>query len=135
MKPKKLTDAEIVKNSDDTINHTKRGYTINDKTFERKIVLQKAILTYGKENQVDMAIEEMSELTKALLKERRNEKEKVTKSAPPLQYITNIIEEIADVEIMLEQLKMLFDCGGLVDRVKDYKIERLKARLNNADNS
>lgn len=102
---------------------------MNDKAFEREIVLQKAILTYGKESQVDMAIEEMSELTKALLKERRNEKEQVTKSAPPLQYITNIIEEIADVEIMLEQLKMLFDCGGQVDRVKDYKIERLKERL------
>ena len=33
--------------------------------------LEAAILKYGAENQVDIAIEEMSELTKALLKERR----------------------------------------------------------------
>ena len=91
--------------------------------------LQQAILKYGKHSQVDMAIEEMSELTKALLKERRNEKTEVTKSAVPLPLILNIIEEIADVEIMTEQLKMIFDCRGQVEEVKSCKIDRLKERL------
>ena len=108
---------------------------MNDKTFEREIVLQKAILTYGKESQVDMAIEEMSELTKALLKERRNEKTEVIKSSAPLQFILNIIEEIADVEIMLEQLKMIFDCESQVDEMKSYKIERLQGMLENENYS
>ena len=36
----------------------------------RKILLQ-AVLRYGEHTQVDMCIEEMSELTKALLKYRR----------------------------------------------------------------
>ena len=36
--------------------------------------LEAAILKYGAESQIDIAIEEMSELTKALLKERRQAK-------------------------------------------------------------
>jgi len=40
-------------------------------TTMRPEVLEQAVNTWGKEAQVDMAIEEMSELTKALLKERR----------------------------------------------------------------
>ena len=41
----------------------------------------------------------------------------------------NIVEEIADVEIMLEQLKLIFNCFGLVEREKEYKINRLAERL------
>ena len=37
-----------------------------------KELLQKAIETYGKKGQVDVAIEEMAELTQALLHERRD---------------------------------------------------------------
>ncbi|MBR1391065.1 MAG: hypothetical protein IJ567_06445 [Lachnospiraceae bacterium] len=36
-------------------------------------ILEEAVRVYGKEPQIDMAIEEMSELTKALLKSRRAE--------------------------------------------------------------
>ena len=39
----------------------------------RKEIEGRAINTYGEQPQVDVAIEEMSELTKALLKYRRNE--------------------------------------------------------------
>jgi hypothetical protein len=39
----------------------------------RKEIECRAILTYGAQMQGDMCIEEMSELTKALLKYRRNE--------------------------------------------------------------
>ena len=39
----------------------------------RKEIEGRAIRTYGEQPQVDVAIEEMSELTKALLKHRRNE--------------------------------------------------------------
>ena len=75
-------------------------------------ILQQAIELYGKEKQVDMAIEEMSELTKALLKERR--KDAVTGFSPDIpRLLDDVYEEIADVEIMIEQL-MLMKQEGLI---------------------
>ena len=73
---------------------------------------------YGKDSQVLIAIEEMSELTKELCKyfrryDRKNE----------------IIEEIADAEIMLEQLKCLFDIHTEVSNEIDYKLERQIRRM------
>lgn len=73
---------------------------------------------YGKENQVLIAIEEMSELTKELCKyyrryDRRRE----------------IIEEISDAEIMLEQLKELFNCETDVSKVIDFKLDRQMRRI------
>lgn len=87
-------------------------------------VLQKAIDTYGKEAQVDMAIEEMSELTKALLKERR------AKPIFKADYTMDIFEEMADVIIMLNQLLMIF-ChdNNVVQTYIDEKVERLAKRL------
>lgn len=75
--------------------------------------------TYGKESQVNMTIEECSELTKALLKERRG---LGTKEA--------IIDEIADVQIMLEQLQDIFDCKAEVDERITFKINRQLERMN-----
>ena len=89
------------------------------KTNKRK-VLREAIETYGRERQIDMAIEEMSELTKALLKDRR--------MLGSQQYVA---EEIADVLITVEQLIMIYDCEDKVGRATFHKIERLKERLAN----
>lgn len=89
-------------------------------------VLKAAISTYGKEAQVDMAIEEMSELTKALLKYRR------TKNTTVIEYgklRSNIIEETADVLIMAVQVLMMFDNDGECQAEVDYKINRLYERL------
>lgn len=58
-----------------------------------------AIETYGKDVQTDMMIEEMSDLAKALLKHRRN---------PSAKILENIREEMADVEIMLDQMRMIY---------------------------
>ncbi|AOY78414.1 hypothetical protein BJL90_15980 [Clostridium formicaceticum] len=65
-----------------------------------------------------MVFEEMSELQKELCKALRGNK--VT---------GNIAEEIADVEIMLEQMKLLFGIESLVRANKIYKLERLDERL------
>ena len=89
-------------------------------------ILERAINTFGVNSQVDMAIEEMAELTKALLKYRRccngdayvDDKDKL---------FGNVIEEMADVQIMLNQLYIMF--GEPVNYPKD-KIERLKERLD-----
>ena len=81
---------------------------------------KKAIDTYGKDKQLDVAIEEMSELTKEICKFKRGQDNH-----------QQIVEEIADVEIMLQQLKMICDvkCSEL-EGVKYQKAERLAERLN-----
>ena len=93
-------------------------------------VLQNAVDTYGKEAQVDVAIEEMSELIKALLKNRRAEH-----SPEALDYEKtrqNIFEEIADVVIMLTQLIMIFGGRDAVQKAIDEKVKRLDTRLAGA---
>lgn len=40
-----------------------------------------------------------------------------------------IAEEIADVQIMLEQMELLHDCVGLVAGFKAQKLDRLEKRL------
>lgn len=82
-------------------------------------VLQRALDTYGSALQIVVMMEEMSELQKELCKYLRG------KYSP-----ANIAEEIADVEIMLEQMKMLFCCADDVHDVRRRKVERLKERLD-----
>lgn len=72
-----------------------------------------------KEKQIIVAIEELSELQKELckyLRDKYNEE--------------NLIEEIADVEIMLDQIKLYFNLDqNDIDKIKEQKIERTKERL------
>ena len=62
-----------------------------------KIVLLNAIDKWGCQSQIFMAIEEMAELTKELSKWYRKE-----------ESTEKILEEIADVIIMIEQIKIMF---------------------------
>lgn len=69
--------------------------------------------------QVDIMIEEMSELTKALIKHRRE---------PSDETLENIQEEIADVKIMMCQGAMMFG-EEAVERFVHEKTERLRKRV------
>lgn len=80
-------------------------------------ITDKAIKHYGNKKQIEMAIEEMAELIVAINHGRRG------------RNLQGIIEEIADVEIMLMQLKTIFSCWGQVDLIKDVKLERLSKRM------
>ena len=91
-------------------------------------VIKAAIATYGYPAQVDMAIEEMSELTKALCKERRT----MLMPGKHAEAHANVIEEIADVAIMLAQLLLIFDRDNEIQKEVDYKIDRLEQRLHKA---
>lgn len=85
-------------------------------------ILENAIAKYGVYAQIDVAIEEMSELTKALLKERRA----VGTANYDDSLRDHILEEMADVYIMLNQLSLIFgDCSEW----EVYKLERLETRL------
>ena len=77
-----------------------------------------AVKKYGKDPQLIICMEEMAELTKELSKNIRGSKN-----------ITNISEEMADVEIMLEQLRVIFGNRSEVDTIKAEKLIRLADRL------
>lgn len=101
---------------------------------QEKSILQKAIETYGVNAQIDVAVEELAELTKALVKDRRN----CTFSKDALRILVegrlSVYDGIADALIMLEQLQMIFDCEKDVKEIKGQKIRRLENRLREAQN-
>lgn len=99
-------------------------------TTIRPEVLERAVSTWGKEAQVDMAIEEMSELTKALLKERWAAHYTGTQATEKARQ--GIFEEKADVIIMLMQLLVIFGGRDTVQKALDEKMKRLAGRLEAA---
>ena len=94
---------------------------------ERTALLTRAIRTYGEPAQIDMAIEEMAELTKALCKIKRAQAGCEVAAA-----IGNVVEEMADVQIMLDQLRIIFHRS--TEEVEEAKLERLKNRLDGRNN-
>lgn len=92
--------------------------------MESKEIMQLAIDSYGRVNQVIKTVEELSELSQALCKILTS---KFTDDNSEI--FENIFEEIADVEIMLEQCKIMFQCDKEVNEWKHKKIERLERRL------
>lgn len=87
----------------------------------RRDTYSEAVRTYGKQSQLIMAMEEMAELTKELSKNIRGEHNTAA-----------ISEEMADVEIMLEQLKVIFSNRAEVDCMRCAKLDRLAVRLTDA---
>ena len=86
-------------------------------------VLKQAIETYGKEKQSMMALEEMAELQKEVYKSLRGNNNH-----------DEIVEEIADVLIMIEQLKIMHDVKYReLNEMFNFKINRLKERLETSD--
>jgi len=96
-----------------------------------KETMYKALNTYGVENEMIKTVEELSELSQALCKSliRLNYTKEKTSLEDDLKFVDNIFEEMADVEIMLEQCKIMFQCGKEVNKWKQKKIERLERRL------
>lgn len=88
--------------------------------------LEIIIDTYGIEPQVDMAIEECSELIKALLKYRRGRNKE---SSDKDKLREDIVEEIADVKIMLSQMESIYDCSDEVKKQIETKINRQMERI------
>lgn len=84
-------------------------------------VLKKAICKYGKQAQLDVAVEEMAELTKEIIKSKRG-----------ASNYHQIVEELADVYIMMTQIKLIY---GIYDEelinAMDLKIALLEKRLQN----
>jgi len=94
-------------------------------------VYKKAIETWGSAAQIEMMIEECSELTQAIQKLKRsyysNDDERIAEAN------THVCEELADVNIMLEQMMFVFD-SAKISNFKEAKIERLKGRIEKSTN-
>jgi hypothetical protein len=81
--------------------------------------LEKAIEVYGKDMQLNVAIEEFSEIIKEICKHKRGE-----------DNLDNIIEEMADCYIMLQQMEIIFNIipNKLISTTLK-KLDRLAKRL------
>lgn len=78
-------------------------------------IYQDAIKTFGERNQIIKAIEELNELSTALARYLNN-----------IGDFENIAEELADVDVMCEQLCMMFKNRAEVLKVKQAKVTRLR---------
>ena len=83
-------------------------------------ILNQAIRQWGAESQVYMLLEEIGELQQAVCKLRRNNSQGT---------FENFVEELADVELMIDQMKVLYLITPEVAVVREQKLERLEKML------
>lgn len=88
---------------------------------------------YGYDSQSRQCIEEMAELTQAINKFWRNNlkcgQETIKEETLSDANFYNLVEEIADVEIMLQQMIHLLDCEYEVKRYMRRKVDRQQERI------
>ena len=96
-----------------------------------KTVFMNAIKRYGIPDQIQVACEECAELIQALSKYQRVAKYQAHDKRKILRCLNNITEELADVSIMLDQIKLMHGITEkAVSEVRAAKVERLESRLN-----
>ncbi len=86
--------------------------------MKERDIYRAALEKWGADAQTLMVFEEMAELQKELCKSARGKDNR-----------GSIADEIADVQIMLEQMIVLHDCRAMVRTYKAAKIKRLQERL------
>jgi NTP pyrophosphatase (non-canonical NTP hydrolase) len=89
----------------------------------RHEVYKKALEKWGRKSQLEMAQEEATELALAVRKYIRKDDDDT--------YV-EMISEIADVEIMIEQIKLMYKKSEIIKSIeveKSFKVHRLKERL------
>ena len=91
-----------------------------DVVEERKMIIyERAIEAYGKDMQLTVAVEELSELIKEICKNKRG-----------VDNTDHITEEVADCYIMLKQIAIIFGIKHCdISAVVDEKLARLERRL------
>lgn len=88
-----------------------------------KDLLNEAINKWGVDAQIEMIEEECIELILALKRLKRNRGNKEEK-------LLDVVDEIADVRIIIEQAIILFnDPNNIIQERIDFKMNRLKERL------
>lgn len=85
--------------------------------LDKRLVYANALAKFGERNQMVVALEELSECQKEICKILRGGRD-----------FRHLAEEIADAQIMLEQLIDCFDLQDCVENYRDQKIIRLNGR-------
>lgn len=88
---------------------------------ERAKVYTNALVSYGRESQMVVALEELSECQKEICKFLRGSGN-----------ADHLAEEIADATICLEQMRLFFTLNDMVCQKMDEKVKRLDDRLKAA---
>lgn len=91
-------------------------------------ILAEAIARWGEDTQLDMVIEECAELIKAIQKYRRD----AFKTGITLAHseeVEPLIDEIADVYVMLMQMMLMVGANNVGKRVT-FKLARLRESLH-----
>lgn len=83
-----------------------------------KQLFERCERVWGINLQEYVAVEEMAELTKVIMKTRRNNDD----------ISQEVIEELADVQIMIWQLALFYGPGAVEKQIAN-KVERLAVRL------
>lgn len=91
--------------------------------MKRTQLYKKAIDKFGEIAQIHMVLEEMSELSKELLKDLRQ----------GIKNEYNVASEVADVEITIEQIKGIYGIEMAVRSIKRAKKKRLQKLLEAPD--
>ena len=87
---------------------------------EKETIFSIMVDKFGIPAQEDQAIEQMSELIKAIIKNRKKS---------TVETLFDLIDEIADVKILIEQLELMHNVSDKVEERIDYKLNRQKKRL------
>lgn len=98
--------------------------------------IEKIASHYGYEPQSRQLIEEMAELTQAINKlwRYKNKAHKDICDEVAIDVIKeNMVEEIADVQIMLWQMLYLLDRQNDIEQIIEYKIKRQLNRIEMED--
>ena len=98
--------------------------------FKRSILNIKSANHYGYNAQSIMLMEECAELIQAVSKHKRA----LANGKGIDEAVEKITEEIADVELMLEQIKHLLRISeDAIDDFKDYKVDRTMKRIESEE--
>ncbi len=97
-------------------------------TTQQDVIMRRAIATYGSFHQMMKVIEELGELERAVIKTLMYDENYLNNKSSKSSKL-NLIEEIADVEIMIHQLKIMSGVSEEVEAIKIEKLQRLKTRI------
>lgn len=90
---------------------------VEDALAKRAATYTNALIRFGERSQMIVAVEELSECQKEICKILRGGED-----------FRHLAEEIADAQIMLEQLTMMFSLHDCVENYMEQKIQRLDER-------
>lgn len=89
-------------------------------------IIEQMLEKFGEDSQIDVAIEEMSELIKELVKYKRSKIHFREKAAASREHV---IEEMGDVLFMMEYLKHIFSIpDDAIQQIIQDKAKRTKKR-------